>query len=99
MFDIYEQARTSEPTPGVPAGVNILQFFTDITISLGLINLFPFPALDGGRILFTLPEIVIRRRIPAQYENLINLVGFGLLIFLMLYINIQDFISPAILPK
>jgi regulator of sigma E protease len=99
MFDIYQQARTSEPTPGTPAGVNILLFFTNVTISLGLINLFPFPALDGGRILFTLPEIIIRRRIPTQYENLINLVGFGLLILLMLYINLQDFISPAILPK
>jgi regulator of sigma E protease len=99
MFDIYQQARTSEPTPGVPAGVNVLLFFTNVTISLGLINLFPFPALDGGRILFTLPEIIIRRRIPTQYENLINLVGFGLLILLMLYINLQDFISPAVLPK
>lgn len=99
MFDIYQQARTSEPTPGVPADVNILLFFTNVTISLGLINLFPFPALDGGRILFTLPEIIIRRRIPAQYENLINLVGFGLLILLMLYINLQDIISPPILPK
>jgi regulator of sigma E protease len=99
MFDIYEQARTSEPTPGTPAGVNLLFFFANITISLGLINLVPFPALDGGRILFTLPEIILRRRIPTQYENLINLVGFGLLILLMLYVNLQDFISPAILPK
>jgi regulator of sigma E protease len=99
MFDIYQQARTSEPMPGTPAGINILLFFTNVTISLGLINLFPFPALDGGRILFTLPEIIVRRRIPTQYENVINLVGFGLLILLMLYINLQDFISPAILPK
>jgi regulator of sigma E protease len=59
-----------------------------------LINLFPFPALDGGRIMFTLPEILLRRRIPQEYENALNLVGFTLLIILMLYINIQDFIRP-----
>ncbi len=99
MFDIYQQARTSEPTPGVPPGVNILLFFTNVTISLGLINLFPFPALDGGHILFTLPEIVLRRRIPTEYENWINLVGFAILILLMLYVNLQDFINPINLPK
>ncbi len=93
MYDIYQQAREEE-IPGVPPGVGVLAVFTAITISLGLLNLFPFPALDGGRILFTLPEILLRRRIPQQYENALNLVGFTLLLILMLYINIQDFIRP-----
>ncbi len=93
MYDIYQQARQEE-IPGVPPGVGVMAVFTAITISLGLINLFPFPALDGGRIMFTLPEILLRRRIPQQYENAINLVGFTLLILLMLYINIQDFVQP-----
>jgi regulator of sigma E protease len=93
MYDIYQQAR-EETIPGVPAGVSVLAVFTAITISLGLINLFPFPALDGGRIMFTLPEILLRRRIPQEYENAINLVGFTLLLLLMLYINIQDFVRP-----
>lgn len=93
MYDIYQQARQEE-IPGVPSGVGVLAVFTAITISLGLINLFPFPALDGGRIVFTLPEILLRRRIPQEYENAINLVGFTLLLLLMLYINIQDFVKP-----
>jgi regulator of sigma E protease len=63
------------------------------------LNLFPFPALDGGRILFTLPEIVLRRRIPPQYENVINLVGFAILILLLIYINLQDFLVPVTLPR
>jgi regulator of sigma E protease len=63
------------------------------------LNLFPFPALDGGRILFTLPEIVLRKRIPPQYENVINLVGFAILILLLIYINLQDFIVPVTLPR
>jgi regulator of sigma E protease len=93
MYDIYQQAREEE-IPGVPPGVSVMAVFTAITISLGLINLFPFPALDGGRIMFTLPEILLRRRIPQEYENALNLVGFTLLILLMLYINIQDFVRP-----
>jgi regulator of sigma E protease len=98
MFDIYQDVREGEAFPGTPRDVNIMFFFTNITISLGLLNLFPFPALDGGRILFTLPEILFRRRIPPEYEGIINLVGFGILIMLLLYINLQDFISPVSLP-
>jgi regulator of sigma E protease len=73
-------------------------FFAIISISLGVMNLLPIPALDGGRIMLTLPEIIIRRRIPSQYENAIHLIGFAALLFLLIYINIQDFINPIELP-
>jgi regulator of sigma E protease len=99
MLDIYQEVREGELHPGVPTDVSIMAFFTNITISLGILNLFPFPALDGGRILFTLPEIVLRRRIPPQYENVINLVGFAILILLLIYINLQDFLVPVTLPR
>ena len=69
-----------------------------ISMSLGIFNLLPIPALDGGRILFTLPEIIIRRRVPPQYENMIHLVGFAMLLLLLIYINIQDFRNPVQLP-
>lgn len=97
MYDIYSQTRASEPVEGIPSAVNALAFFTSITISLGLLNLLPVPALDGGRIVFALPEILLKKRIPAEYENWINLVGFALLLLLLVYINLQDFINP--LPK
>jgi regulator of sigma E protease len=99
MFDIYQEVREGEVHPGVPTDVSIMFFFTNITLSLGILNLFPFPALDGGRILFTLPEIILRKRIPPQYENVINLVGFAILIILLIYINLQDFIVPVTLPR
>jgi regulator of sigma E protease len=70
-----------------------------ISMSLGIFNLFPIPALDGGRILFTLPEIILRRRIPARYENAIHFVGFAMLLLLLIYINLQDFLNPVQLPK
>ncbi len=98
MFDIYQNIQESQPAPNVPQGVNILGFFATITISLGLLNLLPIPALDGGRIMFALPEIVLRRRIPPQYENAINLVSFALLLMLLLFINLQDFVNPLTLP-
>jgi regulator of sigma E protease len=87
MFDIYQQIQSP------------IFFFMVISISLGIFNLFPIPALDGGRILLTLPEIIVRRRIPPQYENMIHLVGFTLLLILIIYINVQDFINPLQLPK
>ena len=97
MYDIYENVRVSEPSSGYPAGVNVLGFFTSISISLGLLNLLPVPALDGGRILFVLPELLFKKRIPQQYENVINAVGFALLLLLLIFINLQDFINP--IPK
>lgn len=87
LFDIYQQIRSP------------LWFFMAISISLGVINLFPIPALDGGRILLTMPEIILRRRIPPQYENMIHLVGFTLLLALIIYINLQDFLNPIQLPR
>ena len=75
-----------------------LWFFAIISISLGVMNLLPIPALDGGRILLTLPEILIRRRIPTRFENAIHLIGFAFLLILLIYINVQDFINPVQLP-
>jgi len=86
MFDIYQRIQSP------------LWFFMAISISLGIMNLLPIPALDGGRILLTLPEILFRRRVPAQYENIIHMVGFAVLILLLIYINVQDFINPIQLP-
>lgn len=87
MYDIYQELQSP------------LYFFMVISISLGIFQLLPFPGLDGGRILLTLPEILFRRRIPQQYENMIHLVGFMLLLILIIYINIQDFVNPIVFPK
>jgi regulator of sigma E protease len=78
-----------------------LQLIGILTISLGVLNLFPFPALDGGRIIFVLPELVLRRRVPPEWENTIHAAGMAVLLLLMVYVNAMDFISPAVvdLPK
>jgi len=73
----------------------VLALIALLSVSLGVFNLMPIPALDGGRILFTLPEIIFRRRIPTRLENTVNSVAFLALIGLMLVVNLMDFINPV----
>jgi len=61
-----------------------------ISINLAIINLFPFPALDGGRLLFVLIETFRRKAISPKIFNIANNVGFGLLIILMIVITFRD---------
>lgn len=64
-----------------------------ISINLGIINLIPFPALDGGRLLFVLIESIIRRHIPIKVANIANFVGFSLLMILMVVITYRDILK------
>ncbi|MDP2651107.1 MAG: RIP metalloprotease RseP, partial [bacterium] len=72
-------------------GISFLLSFTAIiSINLAIINLVPFPALDGGRLLFTGIEAIRRRPIPPAIFNTANTIGFALLIFLMILITVRD---------
>ena len=64
-----------------------------ISINLAVINLVPFPALDGGRILFTLIETIIRRPLPKKVVEWTNGIGFIILILLMVVITVKDVIK------
>ncbi|MCC6300581.1 MAG: site-2 protease family protein [Anaerolineales bacterium] len=74
--------------------IRTLDLIGALSISLGVFNLFPFPALDGGRIIFLLPELIFRRRVPANVENLVHGLGMAVLLLFMLYVNVMDFINP-----
>jgi regulator of sigma E protease len=75
-------------------GITFLLMITAlISINLGIINLVPFPALDGGRILFVLIEGIIRRRIPMKFANAVNAVGFALLMLLMVVVTYKDIVK------
>jgi regulator of sigma E protease len=78
-----------------------LQLIAILTVSVGFINLLPFPALDGGRIFFVILELILRRRVKPEFENYVHAIGFAILILFMIYVNAMDFIHPAIinLPK
>ncbi len=61
-----------------------------ICINLGVMNLLPIPALDGGRLFFILIEIIFRRPVPAKIENTIHGMGMYLLLLFMLFISLKD---------
>ena len=76
---------------GYQSGVDIfLQFMATISISLGVFNLFPLPALDGGHLTFLLVEVLTGRPLNRKWEALISNVGFALLMTLMVFILIND---------
>lgn len=71
----------------------ILNIAAFITINVGIFNLIPFPALDGGRIFFLLIEAVRRKKIDPEKEGLVHLIGLGLLMLLMIVITIKDVLN------
>lgn len=63
-----------------------------ITVNLGIFNLLPLPALDGGRLFFQLIELIFRKPVPAKWEGRIHLIGLALLLLLMVFVTGQDLI-------
>lgn len=72
--------------------VYLLSFTALISINLAIINLIPFPALDGGRLLFLLIEKIKGSRINQKFFNLANMVGFLILILLMIIVTYHDIV-------
>ena len=73
-----------------------LQTASLISLALGLTNLLPLPALDGGRILFVLIEAIRGRRIPPEREAIVHFVGMLILVGLMVLVMLQDLLNPII---
>lgn len=67
-----------------------------VSLSLGIANLLPLPALDGGRILFVIIEAIRGRRVPPEREALIHAIGLLVLVGLMALVMIQDVVNPVI---
>jgi regulator of sigma E protease len=61
-----------------------------ISINIGLFNLRPLPALDGGRLIFLVIELVRRKPVNPKYEGLVHFVGLVLLMLLMLVVTVSD---------
>jgi regulator of sigma E protease len=111
MYDFMNQAierdtqsRAPNPPPpsqpGSPAAQGptnyTLALIATLSLSLGIFNLLPIPALDGGRIMFLLPELIFRRRVPPRIENAVHAAGMIGLLILMLVINVMDFVNPVV---
>ncbi len=74
----------------------VLETAALISLALGFTNLLPLPALDGGRILFVLIEAVRGRRVAPEREAVFHFVGLVILVSLMAFVMLQDFINPII---
>lgn len=89
------QAITQAASAGLAQGfgqavLNVVLIMVMITVNLGVVNLLPLPALDGGRLLFLIWEGVTRRPVPAKYEGYVHAVGFVLILGLMVVIAFND---------
>ena len=86
MYEVVNQ--------GLGYGINyMLYLLAFLSINVGFINILPFPAFDGGRILFMIIEKIKGSPVDSELENKFHTVGFFLLMALMIYITIQDIIK------
>ena len=88
--DIYQEA--------APAGfevvvLNLLNLAVLISANLGVMNLLPIPALDGGRLVFLVIEAIRRKRIPPEKEGMVHMIGLALLMLLMVFVMFNDIIK------
>jgi len=68
----------------------VLMLLILLTINLGIINILPFPALDGGRLVFLIAEKIRGKKVAEHVEGIINMIGFWLLIILMILVAVRD---------
>lgn len=73
--------------------ISLLYIVTVISINLGVMNLLPFPALDGGQLMICFVELVIRRPVSEKVKGIINLAGLAVLMLLMLLITVKDVVG------
>ncbi len=69
---------------------SLLMMMVIITVNVGIFNLLPFPALDGGRLVFLVFEGIFRKKVPAKFEGMVHIIGFVLLLTLMVVVTFSD---------
>ncbi len=73
--------------------VSVLRFMALLSLSLGIINVLPIPALDGGRLLFIVVEVIIGRKVNGRLESMLHALGFAFLILLILMVTYSDILK------
>ena len=84
---IYQAAA---PQGMLMVALNLMNFGVLISANLGVMNLLPIPALDGGRLVFLIVEAIRRKRIPPEKEGMVHFAGFALLMVLMVVVMYND---------
>lgn len=80
----------SQQISSTERAVEFFYMMSAISLSLGIMNLLPVPGLDGGKIVFTLIEMIRRKPISREVEGTLTLAGFGVLILLMIVVTVSD---------
>ena len=76
---------------GIPTVIiNLVNIALLLSVNLAIMNLLPLPALDGGRLIFLLVELVIRKQVPKKFEAIVTLVGFAALLIVMVFVLVND---------
>lgn len=88
--DVYQ---SSAPAGLLAVVLSLMNFGTFLSVNLGVLNLLPIPALDGGRLVFLIVEAVRRKRIPPEKEGIVHFAGFALLMALMVIVMFNDIIK------
>ena len=70
--------------------LNLLQMTILLSANLGVMNLLPLPALDGGRLVFLIVEVIRGKRVPPEKEGYVHLAGMALLLCLMVFVMYND---------
>lgn len=91
MAQIVNEVK-EETSPGGPmlVFINMVYLAMLLSVSLGVMNLLPLPALDGGRLVFLLVEVIRGKPIPPEKEGIIHLAGFVALMILMVFVMFND---------
>ena len=87
---IDETIEETAPQGAMMVIINLLNIAILLSVNLGVLNLLPVPALDGGRLLFLLFEAISGRRVPPEKEGFVHLIGFVLLMLLMIVVLFND---------
>ena len=90
---ISQAASEGLKTSFFAALMNLVYIMTIITVNLGVVNLLPLPALDGGRFIFLLVEAIRRKPVKPEHEGMVHAIGMILLLIFMVVISINDIIK------
>lgn len=90
IYEVVGQSLSYKLSEAIQYVVFILAF---LSVNVGFINILPFPAFDGGHVLFLLIEAISRRKVDAKIESICHTIGFILIFLLMIIITINDIIK------
>jgi regulator of sigma E protease len=102
LYDMYSEVKTEDAVSSAehPETTNlyILSYLAMVSIALCYTNLLPIPAIDGGRILFLIPELLFHKKVKPEFESRVHLIGFSLLMILMVVLVVNDIVNPITIP-